>query len=221
MDTGQHHTGPISIKNHMTPPPSVPPAGVQALSESEIQEKLYGTYLGRKKNFSGEWTGSEILTGELNRLRSELVSLRKEKEQLASQLEGLSRRAPERPGSSADSGAFPWVGRWVTVLLLLGLVGYFGVKRLQASPVPAGEPTPYTLQVAVYDIHPMAEETVEFLKQLQYDAFLVKMPRQDGRMRYRVYVGSFVTKREADLEKMRLAGDPRFRNFKDAFVRFR
>jgi hypothetical protein len=192
------------------------PEGVKVLSELEIQKKLYGIYRDTKKSevsSSPEWTGSEILAGELNRLRSELVSLRKEKESLVSQL--------EEHASPEESGAFRWVGRWMVVFLLLGLVGYFGVKKLQASPVPLGEPMPYTVQVAVYDIRPMAEETVEFLNHLQYQAFLVEMPRQDGRMQYRVYMGSFVTKSEADLERMRLAGDPRFRDFKDAFVRYR
>lgn len=208
----------------MTAPPDRRSAvGLKVLQESEIQEKLYGAYLGRRKRAasSEEWTGSEILAGELSRLRSELVSLRREKEELASRLEGLNHHAPEGPLSSENATPWRWPGRWMAVFLLLGLIGYFGVRRLQASPVPSGEPTPYTVQVAVYDVRPMAEEAVAFLKRLQYEAFLVEMPRQDGRLRYRVYMGRFVTKDEADLERMRLAGDPRFRDFKDAFVRAR
>ena len=99
----------------MTPPPSdtqLPPV-VRVLSESEIHERLYGSYFGKKNapapapvlspthsspSPDSAWTGSEILTGELQRLRSELISLRKEKEQLAVRLERASRPAPVPEG---------------------------------------------------------------------------------------------------------------------------
>ena len=41
-----------------------------------------------------------------------------------------------------------------------------------------------------------------------------------GRKQFRIYVGQFVTRTEAEKERQRLASDPRFSDFKDAFVRF-
>ena len=197
---------------------------VRCLSESEIQDRLYGSYLGRRKKVVSqtevvpsltEWTGSEILNGELRRLRSELISLRQEKEQLSVQLEHVSRSASAgKPGI----GIGRWLARSFSLVLLLGSIGYLvGGKVLQASPA-VGDATPYTVQVAVYNGRQMAEQAENFLKELGYDAFLVEMPRARGDSRYRIYVGSFVTKEEADRESKRLAGDTRFQDFKDAFV---
>ena len=199
--------------------------GIGLLTEEEIQRKLYGAYRASGGRGSApaaagpEWTGSEILNGELQRLRSELVSLRREREQLAVQLDELRRPAPDR---RRPSERFPGWGRVGAALFLLAAMGYLcGVRWIQASPVPVGELSPYTVQVAVYDVRTLAERTLLTLRRLQYDAFLVAQPRRDGRPRYRLYVGSFVTREEADLERLRLAGDPRFADFRDAFVRFR
>ena len=197
---------------------------VRRLSESEIQDRLYGSYLGKRRvvppkpqqvRSEAEWTGSEILSGELRRLRSELISLRQEKEQLSVRLEQVNRTA-----SSGKSGF--GIGRWITrsvsAILLIGAVGYLvGGRVLQASPA-MGDATPYTVQVAVYNGRQMAEQAERFLKELGYDAFLAEIPRGRSNSRYRIYVGSFVTKAEASRESQRLAGDTRFQDFKDAFV---
>lgn len=196
-------------------------ASVRVLAENEIQERLYGPYLGRRSNpaapsspaVSSEtvWTGSQILTGEVQRLRSELISLRQEKEQLAAHLRKMH-------SSSAGSGV-GWIGRWLGILLLSGVAGYWiSGGMLQAAPPGGWEATPYTVQVAVYDGPVMATRTEALLRELGYDAFLVEHPRGNGQVRYRVYVGSFVTKEEARMESNRLTADPRFRDFKDAFV---
>ena len=84
-----------------------------------------------------------------------------------------------------------------------------------------GDPTPFTVQTAVYDTLVPAQLAVQFLGEMSYGAFLVPVARKDGKMRYRICVGSYVTKDEADLERLRLVGDPRFGYFKDAFVRVR
>lgn len=211
----------------MTPPPSVaqdPPA-VRVLSEQEIHERLYGSYLGRKKavapplqtssspSADSVWTGSEILDGELKRLRSELISLRREKERLAVRLERVNRAAPAQAGT----GIGGWIGKMFGFVLLLGLFGYLSGAALQASPA-AGDFTPYTVQVAVYNGPLLASQAQRLLKGLGYDAFVVEMPAANGRARHRVYVGSFVTKEEAARESKRLEADTRFRGFKDAFV---
>ena len=210
--------------------PSSSVGTVRRLSESEIQDRLYGSYLPKNKTAAQqrvaappqpavvsqtEWTGSEILSGELKRLRSELICLRQEKEQLSVRLQQVSRTA-----SSGKSGL--GIGRWfarsVSPLLLIGAVGYLvGGKALQASP-SLSDVTPYTVQVAVYDGRRMAEQAERFLTELEYDAFLVEMSRGLQSSRYRIYVGSFVTKEEANRESQRLAADTRFQDFKDAFV---
>ena len=209
---------------------------VRRLSESEIQDRLYGSYRVKKRvvpppvlpalsalvppklqraKTEAEWTGSEILSGELQRLRSELISLRQEKEQLSVRLEKVSRIVPSE---KSGLGIGRWIARSVGVLLLIGAVGYLaGGRALQASPA-MGDPTPYTLQVAVYNGRQMAEQAERFLKELGYDAFLAEIPRGGSNSRYRIYVGSFVTKEEAGRESQRLAGDTRVQDFKDAFV---
>ncbi len=224
------------------------PAGapdVRTLSEREIQHRLYGGYLGRRSGHAAsravpthtsgsrpgaaeppQWTGSEILTGELERLRSELITLRQEKEKLATTLQQMGaparefvrveevHRAPVRTGAG-------WLGKLAAVAVLLGAGGYgISGRILQASPA-AGDPTPFTVQAAVYDTLVPAQLAVQFLGEMSYGAFLVPVTRKDGRVRYRICVGSYVTKDEADLERLRLLGDPRFGYFKDAFVRVR
>lgn len=208
-----------------TPPVSV----ARPLSESEIQDRLYGPYFGRKRapvqaqtrsspSADSAWTGSEILTGELRRLRSELISLRQEKERLAVRLERASRvaPAPEKTGPGIGS----WIGKILAFFLLFGTFGYLSNAALQASP-SRGDFTPYTVQVAVYNGRMMADQAQKLLQELGYQAFVVEMPRMGGTVRYRVYVGSFVTKEEAARESKRLEADTRFRDFKDAFVLIR
>ncbi len=218
-------------------------AVARVLSEAEIQERLYGGYLGRRRTpapprvaepvtrssvrapeRSAEpapaWTGQEILSGELNRLRSELILLRQEKERLQSQMRRMS-PVPAPAAQREDGGRGGWTGGLLAFLLLVGALGTLaGIRVLQASPA-AGEATPYTIQVAVYDVRPMADRAQQLLQELGYAAFLVSMPRADGRDRYRIYVGSYVTREEARQEYGRLTHDPRFRDLKDAFIRLR
>ena len=214
----------------------------RVLSEAEIQERLYGSYLGSRRSpgkfieqapppgppstTSGRladpgptWTGSEILTGELKRLRSELILLRQEKERLVAQLDQIGRSQEVVYSTPVKNSGY--LSRLMAVFLLLGMAGYLiGMRVLQASPA-MGDSTPYTVQVAVYDVKGLAERACNTLQELGYQAFLAELPRSNGRLRYRVYVGSFVTKEEANQESLRLAGDPRFRDFKDAFVLIR
>lgn len=218
---------------------------VKALTETEIQDRLYGGYRNRPRarrlspspaeapalppgppaparpaagaGNERVWTGSEILSGELKRLRSELISLRREKEELAGRLQKIAQAKTEgRTSGSPSRGG--WLGRVLAFLVIVaGGAVPMGARFLQASPAP-GEPTPYTVQVAVYDVRPVADRAMEHLRGLGYPAFLAQVRRADGRPRYRVYVGSFVTKEEARQEHLRLAADPRFEEFKDAFV---
>ena len=218
-----------------------PSKEVKVLTESEIQERLYGGYLGKSQRTAVSqaplqrpvaqkspsksvvvadrpdvvWTGAEILKGELSQLRSELVSLRRERENLQSRLKRLS--TPSVSGRENLPGV--WMRKLTAFVLLAGLLWLpLSSRGLQASPA-AGDLTPYTVQVGVYDVQPMAQRAVSYLKGLGYDAFLVGLRRRNGRKRYRIYVGSFVTDEEASLERSRLASDVRFQSFKDAFVR--
>ncbi len=227
------------------------PEGMKVLSEAEIQQKLYGVYLGRRPVQSSQealpvfapisvvsnsvpaqaesslkeagWTGSEILSGELKRLRSDLIVLREEKEKLGRE---LRRQVRISQGARAASRAVLWdraaqraadLLRHVAVAaVLFACVGMpFGFRFLQASPVGT-ETSPYTVQVAVYDVRPMAEKALLSLQELGYPAFWVESARLNGKPRYRLYVGRFVTKAEANVERNRLISDP---HFSDAFVR--
>ena len=210
----------------MTRPEQISLAGtvVRPLSEMEIQQRLYGNPMGGPKApqrpASSPWTGSEILTAELTRLRSELISLRQEKEKLAVKLERAVRQVPPAARSVPKQGSGRLKGFFLFLFLLGGICYWVGGAAPQASP-SAGDSTPYTVQVAVYNGRTMAGQAQGLLKELGYDAFLVSSPRLNGGERYRVYVGSFVTKEEAARESRRLAADSRFRTFKDAFVRVR
>ena len=206
---------------------------IRTLSESEIQKRLYGVAQGQTSRpvrmpahplgtaEDSSWTGSEILMGEVQRLRLELVAIRQEKVRLAEQIEHVQ-RLPEPLGSSEDirPGTGIW-GRLLGLALLLGMTTYLmGGHLLQASPSGA-ETTPFTVQVAVYDVQRMAQQAGGFLGNLGYKAFVVQTTRRNGLPRYQVCVGSFVTKEESAQELQRLAADPRFQDFKDAFVRIR
>lgn len=204
------------------------PEGMKVLRETEIQERLYGKYLGKSSVSSAtttsestemresEWTGEEILHGELSRLRSELIHLKKEREQLQAQL-------LKRSQESTLLKSQPPRRRWrfvaslaVVTLLLAGFSLSLGVQILQASVPLTLDPTPYTVQVAVYDVIQPAYQALQHLQQRGYPAFIVEVPRKDGKPRYRIYVGRYVTKTEAAQERLKLTSDTWF---SDAFVR--
>jgi len=251
--------------------------GIKVLTEAEIQERLYGRYrsgLNQKAvrsptHSSGSkncevsqpkekeadtlaWTGAEILAGELKALREELLNLRREREQLAAELQrrtyltaapsgvvtsalpAVSSQAPMAvglasdhkedghpvPASPSESPGWLFLATSVLVVIAVGVVGYpLGARLLQASPSISSEPTPYTVQVAIYHAKPQADAAIERLRSLGFPAFLAKVPRRNGRMEYRVYLGQFVTKEEATQERQRLERDPRVRAYSDAFVR--
>lgn len=214
------------------------PQSVKVLSENEIQERLYGDLLGRRRKSltqeqtpapiaiakDSEWTGAEILTTELERLRNDLISLRKERERLAVELERHVHSAQTSSSALGVEGSqrlksAPWgelLKKLTVVLILTVCLGMpLGFRLLQASPV-GNELSPYTVQVAVYDVKAPAVQALARLQEMGYSSFFVETPRKDGKARYRIYVGRFVTKTEAELERERLTSDPRFR---DAFVR--
>ncbi|MBI3615951.1 MAG: SPOR domain-containing protein [Candidatus Omnitrophica bacterium] len=218
-----------------------PPGNVRALTEREIQERLYGEYLGRRKtserpvpdppndltsgysSWDSEWTGAEILTSELKKLRNDLIALRQERERLAGQLEQHIHSCQTAPGG-AETGvqvnpkksAWGLLRKGTVALILAACVGMpVGFQFLHASPT-GSEPSPYTIQVAVYDVKAAADRALVRLQELGYPAFFVEYPRYNGKPRYRIYVGRFITKVEAQLEQERLMMDPRF---SDAFVR--
>ncbi|MBI3317713.1 MAG: SPOR domain-containing protein [Candidatus Omnitrophica bacterium] len=197
---------------------------VKALTETEIQDRLYGHYLGKRKTLGQavsspdpEWTGAQILSGEVKRLREELIALRKEHESLRYRL-----RSRPAPLAVKEKNSWGSLGAFLGCAIIVGVAGFllFFSQRLQASPV-SGEGTPFTVQVAIFDSQPPAQRALSNLLSLGYEAFLVERPWRSGKSRWRIYVGSFVTRQEADQERTRLAGDPNLGSFSDAFVRLR
>lgn len=199
------------------------PEGIKVLTEEEIRNRLYGEYLKPAAPPSGsEWTGAEILSEELKRLRSELISLRREREDLESLLKQREDARPKFSAVGVPREGVNLLGMLVGVIVFVaGVMGPLSVKFLQASPQVVGEVSPYTIQVAVYDLRPMAHQAVGRLNQMGYPAFLVDSSRANGRPRYKIYMGSFVTKEEADQERRRLTADPEFTTFSDAFVKIK
>lgn len=214
--------------------------GIGPLTEAEIQDRLYGHYFGRRKKKvqtrfvpsqkpggrqpslrrepDPGWPKEEVLKNELNQLRTELIVLRKEKEVLLSDLK--NRRVVVEPSWEVpppQKTASASLGKLTCIAVVLSLVGYaVGVGFIQAYPA-GNELSPYTIQVAVYDVKPLAEQAVTYLKGLGYPAFLKESPRASGKARYRIYVGHYVTREEAEQEQERLVETA---TFSDAFVRF-
>ena len=222
------------------------PPGIKVLSESEIQQKLYGGYLGERKHSppvkhpavprppvptpaiddsdppaletapqvpaqEPEWTGSEILAGELKRLRDELIVLRNEREDLERRLV-----LPVESHYAGKGRAGKLWGIFSTFLCIAAVfsgASPFGVQKLHASPMAS----PYTVQVGAYDVRPPAEHTMVYLQEMGYPAFLVDSSRRDGKRRYKLYVGQYRTKAEASLQREKLLAD---KKFNDAFIRY-
>ena len=106
------------------------------------------------------------MKGELETLRLQLIRLRQERETLEEKLKEL--KVPRKKGPPARKGL-------LALLILLGLVSYpVGQRFLHASPSSV-EPSPYTLQVAVYRQLESSSLAVEYLQGLGYPAFLVEV----------------------------------------------
>ena len=202
-------------------PTPTPSPQFQPLTESQIQDRLYGEYhTGRRRSTQTRgpspnahtqavlppveapknvvapptepvWTGQEILTRELERLGAELSTLRRERESLATEL-------TRRRASPATPRRWVVPRSWVTVGMLLVASG-----------------TLYSVQVGVYDIKPSAERFLETLSREGYTAFLMEGTTRRGIPRYRVYVGRFASKVEAQVELDLLKLNPRLQ---DSFI---
>ncbi len=232
--------------------PSSTDLALRRLSESEIQDRLYGEYHGRRRrqtvvdtvtlaevaptNVSPaptvaepRWTGEEILRGELSRLTQELTTLRREQSRLESEMTRRSVSAPVTSAPSqgavvrfpsatpptptvrvmtASSGRSPvGAGLWMVAgLLIIGsamAAVVFHAMVLEAQPLVLGAPVPgslYSLQVGVYDGRAMAQQFADQLSQAGYPAFLVERPARSGKSRYRVYVGRYTSRVEAQVQ---------------------
>ena len=207
-----------------------PQESVKVLTEAKIQERLYGQYrkAPRKETASNApeatvWTGAEILAQELKGLRQELIALRREREVLVEELAKRKHRQDLQTQVSfkrfsESRGWLPLVAS-IAVVISLGVVKYpLGIRLLQASPIVSAEPTPYTVQVVVYRTRPQAQVAIQRLKEWGYPAFMTESSWKNGKPQYRVYLGQFVTREEANQERLRLKNDPRFLTYSDAFV---
>ncbi|MBI4590758.1 MAG: SPOR domain-containing protein [Candidatus Rokubacteria bacterium] len=83
--------------------------------------------------------------------------------------------------------------------------------RVKAPP-EAGS-SPYTVQVVAYRSRPPAEEMERKLKDAGFEAFVVAVGGEDGRMTYRVRVGSFATRAQAEAAAERLKDERRLSPF--------
>ncbi len=206
-------------------PASPQPPHFRRLSESEIQDRLYGEYhSGRRRRPADDlpprpallpptpasvpeeqtWTGQEILTHELQRLSQELTTLRQERELLATE---LTRRRPASAVTTTRSRLWVVPRSWVMVGALLvasaGLAALCHTVVLEAQPplLGAGAPgTVYSVQAGVYDVKILAERMRDTLSQEGYPVFLMEGTTRRGTPRYRVYVGRYASKVEAQVQ---------------------
>ena len=64
------------------------------------------------------------------------------------------------------------------------------------------------MQVGVYDVKPLAQRFVDVLSREGHPAFLAEVPMRSGKPRYRVYVGRYPSKAEAEAQLHRLQQHP-------------
>lgn len=206
-------------------PASPQPPHFRRLSESEIQDRLYGEYHGgRRRRPSVDlpsspvplpqapapvppeptWTGQEILSHELQRLSQELSTLRQERESLATE---LTRRRPASAVTTTTARRWAVPRSWVMVGALLvasaGVAALCHTVMLEAQPplLGAGAPgTLYSVQAGVYDVKLLAERMRDTLSQEGYPVFLMEGMTRRGTPRYRVYVGRYTSKVEAQVQ---------------------
>lgn len=198
---------------HVTPAPVLPPSPVAAKPPVPAAP------------VESAWTGQEILTKELERLSAELSMLRQEKNALADEL--LRRRAkplshPE-PSTASSRPRFAAAPRsWVTVGGLLvvsaAVAALCHTVVLEAQPPLVGHSLPghiYTVQAGVYDVKILADRFLDTLSREGYPAFLAREDTRRGAPRYRVYVGRYTSKMEAQVQLDLLK---RNRRLQDGFV---
>lgn len=75
----------------------------------------------------------------------------------------------------------------------------------KAQPEPPGPP--FTVQVGAYGSRPSADDIERRLKVEGYEAYVLTISGDDGRMTYRVRVGSFATRAQAEHAAERLRGE--------------
>lgn len=178
------------------------------------------------------WDGTEILKRELARLTHELQALRQERERLAARVPAaalgrvvsnpLSRAAPRaapspaaivaapmgEPVSAARSGRGTWLVLGGVLLIAAALGAGFHVMVLEANPSLLSDGRLYSVQVGVYDVKPLAARFVDMLSREGHPAFLVEQPRHLSRPRYRVYVGQYASRQDAQAELAMLQRHP-------------
>jgi cell division septation protein DedD len=76
-------------------------------------------------------------------------------------------------------------------------------REVAASPPEQG----YTVQIVAYRARPAAEEMERKLKEAGFDAYIATISGDDGRTTYRVRVGSFATRGEAQRMVERLKSE--------------
>ena len=76
-------------------------------------------------------------------------------------------------------------------------------ESTNSTPPPPGSQF-WTVQVSAYRSRGLAEELKKSLRTGGYDAYLVQVASEDGKSRYRVRVGSYVSKVEAERVAERL-----------------
>lgn len=218
---------------HHGPPARGLPPTLRPLSESEIHDRLYGEYHADRRRSrpvvvdpvplspvtappgplseppsERPWTGQEILGRELSRLSEELTALQQQRERLA------GRRNALRP-SPSGSGVWVLVGALLVASAGAAVVCHSVLLEAQ-PPVLAGPPgSLYSVQVGVYQGRAAADRFAQTLSQQGHAAFVMATPSRQGPPRYRVYVGRFASKVEAQVQLDRIRRDPLL---KDSFV---
>ena len=81
------------------------------------------------------------------------------------------------------------------------------------TPAPAAEASLWTVQVSSFRSRTLAEELRAKLAVRGFDAYLVSMTTEDGRVRHRVRVGGFVAKGDAEQVATELRNEPNLNPF--------
>jgi len=217
---------------------------LRPLRESEIQEKVYGAYIGKEPK---EKKASENLREKLKKTLLEKEDIEKELEKTKRKLLKAEVALSRARQGSAVYGSFPLderIGKVkeyffnlpqkTMVALIVGFLTAFillGIVCSVARKTPAEKPPERSLsravtstrtkktyaiiQVCTYKKKEDAQKLVEMLTKKRYPAFAEESKSPAGKRLYIVYVGNFATPKDAAKSWDRIK---RKEGFEDSYI---
>lgn len=216
---------------------------LKALSEKEIQKQLYGEYLGKSERGIEVMDSSAIFESkderpieekfdakikkevaeELDNLRVEFKRLKDEVTRLRKQREALERAEVKLKLPFLKIQHLVIIGS-VVVLLVIALISAFTIRFMLTTVAPkkpkiaTGEISSkrYIIQAYTTSKREDADEAIRFLSSKGFPAAVKEKKSSSGKSQYVIYIGEYLSKKEANETLQRLKKEKRF---KDSFLR--